>query len=216
MEKPKLQVIERGRERYADTWEFQRALHAQRKAGEAEDSLVLVEHEHVITLGKSGDSANLLASEARLAELGIDLHRTERGGDVTYHGPGQLVAYPIISLRERGISLRDYMRGLEQILIDTASQFGIDSERVTGRTGVWTPEGKIAAIGVAVKGGVSYHGIALNVCTDLSMFSHIVPCGIADADVASLSSVSGNRILLEDAKSVFLSCFAETFGYILH
>jgi lipoate-protein ligase B len=208
-------LIFRGRERYSETWALQRELHAQRRRGEIGDSLIFVEHEPVITLGRSGAKSNLLLDAARLAALGIDYFEVERGGDITFHGPGQLVAYPIISLRERGLSLRDYMRGLEDVLIAVAADFGIAADRIRGRTGVWHTAGKLAAIGVAVAGGVTYHGIALNVSTDLSYFAHIVPCGISDASVASLETAGGSPATLQAAAGSFVKHFCSTFAYSL-
>jgi lipoate-protein ligase B len=157
---PTLALDWRGRERYALTWTRQLELHSQRRQGAIPDTLVLVEHEPVITLGRQGELANLLLSEERLAALGIDFHRVERGGDITYHGPGQLVGYPIWHLRERGLSVRELMRGLEEALIRTLAHYGVAGGRIEGLTGVWVDGAKVAALGVAVQGGVSYHGFA--------------------------------------------------------
>jgi lipoyl(octanoyl) transferase len=208
-----LQTQWRGREAYSATWGLQLELHKARRAGSIPDQLILVEHDPVITLGRSGDPANLLLDRAALSEAGIDYFEVERGGDITYHGPGQLVAYPVISLRERSLSLRDYMRGLEEALIALCADYGVEGARVPGRSGVWHSAGKLAAVGVAVAGGVSYHGIALNLTTDLSHFAHIVPCGISDASVASLESVSGQIISLDSARASFERCFRSQFGY---
>jgi lipoyl(octanoyl) transferase len=210
-------VIEhRGRERYADTWQRQLELHAQRAAGEIGDTLILVEHEHVVTLGRHGESGNLVASEALLAQQGVDLHRIERGGDITYHGPGQLVGYPIVSLRARGLSVHQYVTALEQALIDMAAAFGIAARRSPGFNGVWVDstdtaaeggatERKLAAIGVAIRKGVSYHGFALNVSTDLSKFELIVPCGIVGRGVTSLSRELGREIPMDEVTPGLIS-----------
>jgi lipoate-protein ligase B len=207
-------VVEwRGRERYSATWARQLELHAQRRAGSVPDTLVLVEHEPVVTLGKQGDSANLVVSEAALAARGVDLHRVERGGDITYHGPGQLVGYPIISLSERGLSVRDLMRGLEECLIRTVAEYGISAGRIPGLTGVWQGEQKVAALGVAVKGGVSFHGFALNVCTDLSYFQLIVPCGITGKQVASISTLCGRSVSVDEVRPLAERHFRDVFGY---
>jgi len=208
-----LAVEWRGRERYAATWARQLELHEQRRAGAAPDTLILVEHEPVVTLGKQGDQANLVVSESALAARGVDLHRVERGGDITYHGPGQLVGYPIISLTERGLSVRDLMRGLEECLIRTVAEYGITAGRIPGLTGVWCGERKVAALGVAVKSGVSFHGFALNVCTDLSYFQLIVPCGITGKQVASITTLCGRPVAIDEVRPRAERHFREVFGY---
>ena len=208
-----LAVEWRGRERYSATWEHQLELHAARRAGEVLDRLVLVEHNPVITLGRQGDLANMLLSEELLAQRGVDFHRVERGGDVTFHGPGQLVGYPIIDLRARGISVRELMRGLEEALIRTLAEYGISAGRQEGLTGVWLGDSKLAALGVAVKNGISFHGFALNVATDLSFFEMIVPCGIIDKRVASISSITGGDVSIDDVRPRVLRHFADVFGY---
>jgi len=208
-----LSIEWRGRERYAATWERQLELHARRCAGSAGDTLVLVEHEPVITLGRQGNAGNLLLSAEQLQTRGVELFRVERGGDITFHGPGQLVGYPVLGLRELGLSVRALMRGLEQALIDTVGEFGIEAGRIEGLTGVWHAEGKLAALGVAVKGGVSFHGFALNVATDLAYFRMIVPCGIAGRPVTSMSRVLGRGLALEDVRPVCERCFRRVFGY---
>jgi lipoyl(octanoyl) transferase len=184
----------RGRESFADTWEYQRQIHrATRSAPDAlAERLIFVEHEPVVTLGRQGDMANLPGGETSLLEQGISLYRIERGGDITYHGPGQLVGYPIIQLRRRGLSLRDYLRGLEEVLIRTLQHYGLLAQRIPGLTGVWCEGYKLAAIGVAVQGGVSYHGFALNINPRLEHFSLIVPCGISDRPVGSIAGMLGD------------------------
>lgn len=188
-----LAVEWRGREAFRRTWARQLEIHAARRRGELPDTLVLVEHEPVITLGRQGDGQNLIAPEAELAAAGIELVRIERGGDITYHGPGQLVGYPIVSLRERGLSVHAFVALIEAALIETAKGFGVTARREPGLTGVWveTPGGlqKLAAIGIAVQGGVSFHGFAFNVSTDLRQFGRIVPCGISAHGVCSLTSL---------------------------
>ena len=207
-----LSVEWRGRERYADTWAHQPDLHGLRRAGEIGDTLVLVEHEPVITLGRSGDIGNLTVNREALSSAGLDFHRVERGGDITYHGPGQLVGYPIISLRERGLSVRELMRGLEETLIRTVAQYGIEAERVPGMSGVWRGKMKLAAIGVAVRGGVSYHGFALNVSTDLSHFDYIVPCGITERQVSSIAVCLGKPVTVEEVRPAAVQYFREVVG----
>jgi lipoate-protein ligase B len=197
-----LSIEWRGREDYAATWARQLELHAQRAAGEIGDTLVLVEHDDVITLGRHGELAHLLAPAEQLAAQGVELHRIERGGDITYHGPGQLVGYPIVSLRERGLSVHQYVTALEEALIGVAAHFGIDAQRVPGLNGVWVGDDKLAAIGVAIRRGVSYHGFALNVSTDLARFGLIVPCGIVGRGVTSLGTLLARDVTLAEVVPV--------------
>lgn len=208
-----LTVEWRGRERYAQTWDHQLKLHAERRQSAIGDRLILVEHEPVITLGRQGDAANLLLSEQALADRGVDFHRVERGGDITFHGPGQLVGYPIIDLRARQLSVHDLMRGLEEALIRTVADYGINAGRQEGLTGVWQGDLKLAALGVAVRGGVSYHGFALNVCTDLDFFSLIVPCGLSDKQVTSIAQLSGRAVTVDDVRPLVARRLATAFGY---
>jgi lipoyl(octanoyl) transferase len=172
------QVRDLGRIRYADAFALQQDLVSRRKADEIPDQLLFVEHPHVITMGRSAHEENVLASHELLDRAGIEFHHTDRGGDVTYHGPGQVVGYPIVDLRKWKRDVVAYVRALEQVLIDALREFGIASERVQGATGVWTPGGKIAAIGVHISRWVTSHGFALNVETDLDYFRYIVPCGL--------------------------------------
>lgn len=203
----------RGRERYALTWRRQLELHAARRAGLAPDTLVLVEHEPVVTLGRSGDPAHLLVRPEELARRGVDLHRVERGGDVTYHGPGQLVGYPVFALRELGLSVRELLRGLEEALILTLAEWEIAAARIEGLAGVWHAQGKLAALGVAVRGGVSFHGFALNVDPDLSHFRMIVPCGITGRPVASMASVLGRPVSLDGVRLAAERRLRQVFGF---
>jgi lipoyl(octanoyl) transferase len=163
---------------YAEAFRLQRELVEARQRGVIPDQLVLLEHPHTITLGRNGKRENLLASEDVLRRAGISFQETDRGGDITYHGPGQIVGYPIVDLREWKRDVAAYVRSIEQVLIDTLADFGISVERVAGLTGVWTGGRKIAAIGVHISRWVTSHGFALNVTTDLSYFQYIVPCGL--------------------------------------
>ena len=172
------QVRDLGRLGYAEAFELQRALVDRRKRGEISDQLLIVEHPHVVTMGRNGHDANVLASPELLERAGIQFHRTDRGGDVTYHGPGQIVGYPIVDLREWKRDVVAYVRAIEQVIIDALAEFSIDAKRVDGSTGVWTDRGKIAAIGVHISRWLISHGFALNVDTDLSFFKYIVPCGL--------------------------------------
>jgi lipoyl(octanoyl) transferase len=167
-----------GRTGYRQAFDLQRTLVERRKRGEIPDQLLILEHPHVVTMGRNGHGENLLASPEMLERAGIEFHHTDRGGDVTYHGPGQIVGYPIFDLREWKRDVVAYVRGIEQVLIETLAAFGIPAERSEGATGVWTAQGKVAAIGVHISRWVTSHGFALNVDTDLSYFRYIIPCGL--------------------------------------
>ncbi len=179
---------EPGRMEYGRAFDWQQRLVAQRKAGEIPDQLILLEHPHTITLGRNGHPENLLASEEILTRAGIAFHPTDRGGDITYHGPGQIVGYPIMDLREWKRDVGAYVRAIEQVLIDTLADFGIQAGRIPKLTGVWVDGRKIAAIGVHISRWVTSHGFALNVSTDLRYFQYIVPCGLTKP-VASMAQL---------------------------
>ncbi len=168
-----------GRMGYVETFELQRELVEQRKRGLVPDHLLFVEHPHVITLGRNGHMENLLAGEDALRRAGVTFCQSDRGGDITYHGPGQIVGYPILDLKEWQRDVAAYVRGIEQVLIDTLAGYGIASGRIEGMTGVWVDGRKVAAIGVHISRWVTSHGFALNLDTDLSYFQYIVPCGLA-------------------------------------
>ena len=174
----KCQVRELGRMGYGPALELQQELIAARKQGTAPDQLLLLQHPHVITMGRNGHHENLLASAEILERAGISFFPTDRGGDVTYHGPGQLVAYPILDLREWKRDVGAFVRAVEQTVIDTLADYGIAAGRIPKLTGVWVGERKIAAIGVHISRWVTSHGLALNVSTDLNYFQYIVPCGL--------------------------------------
>jgi len=201
-----------GRMRWPEAFELQQQLVAQRKAGEIADQLLIVEHPHVVTVGRNGHEENLLASPEVLSRTGIELHRTDRGGDVTYHGPGQIVGYPILDLRDWKRDVGAYVRAIEQMIIDTLADFGIEAGRQSGMTGVWTQQpAKIAAIGVHISRWVTSHGFALNVSTDLEYFSYIVPCGLAKPVTSMLAvGVDASRDAVIDR---LRSHFEEIFGF---
>ena len=183
---------------YTQACALQKRVVAARKTGAIEDVLLLCEHEHVITLGRNGKLENLLASERVLRQKGVEFHATDRGGDITYHGPGQIVGYPILNL---GAIRRDivwYVRTLEEAMIRATAEFGISAEREPGRTGVWVQAGKLAAIGVHISRWVSSHGFAYNVSTDLRNFDLIVPCGMADRQATSLEKLLGRNVQERD------------------
>jgi len=175
-------------------------LGAKRQAGRVGDLLILLEHPHVLTLGVRGDGgrSHVLAAPDQLAARGVDIHETGRGGDITYHGPGQLVGYPILDLKPDRCDVHRYVRDLEEVLIRTAADYGIEARRIEGLTGAWVGDEKLAAIGVRIARWVTSHGFALNVSTDLEYFRLIVPCGIADRGVTSLSKVLGRHVELDE------------------
>jgi lipoyl(octanoyl) transferase len=200
---------------YAEGLELQRQLVGDRRSGAVPDTLLLLEHPHVITLGTDGDRAHVLADDSERALMGIELFETGRGGDVTYHGPGQLVGYPIIDLKPDRKDLHRYLRDLEAVLIDAVAAFGIEAERREGLTGVWTTGGKIAAIGVRVSSGwITSHGFALNVRNDLRYFESIVPCGIRGEAVTSITKEVGAEIEMCVVAEAVVQCFAEQFGAV--
>jgi lipoyl(octanoyl) transferase len=188
---------------------LQQQLIAARKAGTAPDHLLLLEHPHVITLGRNGRQENLLASEEIMERAGISFFPTDRGGDVTYHGPGQLVAYPIMDLREWKRDVGAFVRAVEQTIIDTLADYGIEAGRIPKLTGVWVGERKIAAIGVHISRWVTSHGLALNVSTDMSYFQYIVPCGLTKP-VTSMAQL-GVRADLEEVSRSLAAHFGRNF-----
>lgn len=197
---------------YADGLELQADLVNKRRTDDIPDTLLLLEHPHVVTLGSSSDSAHVLADQAERDRLGIELFESGRGGDVTYHGPGQLVAYPILDLKPNRKDLHRYLRDLETVLIAVAASFDVHAERSEGLTGVWTETGKLAAIGVRVSSGwITSHGVALNVSTDLVYFDTIVPCGISDRDVTSLELELGRTVTVPEASEALVEHFADVF-----
>ena len=196
---------------YFRALELQQSLVEARKRGEAPDTLLLLEHPHVITLGRAANPAHVLISEGVLAAKGVELVETGRGGDVTYHGPGQLVGYPIINLAPQRCDVRRYVRDLEEVLIRAARDFGVEAERIPGLTGVWVGDEKLAAIGVRISRWVTMHGFALNVTTDLDYFRLIVPCGIADHGVTSLQKILGAPVEVQSVAWSVTRHFGEVF-----
>jgi lipoate-protein ligase B len=209
-------IVEPGLIDYGDAWALQKRLVAARKANAIEDVLLLCEHPHVITLGRNGKREHLLASEHVLKQKGVELHATDRGGDITYHGPGQIVGYPILNL---GAIRRDvvwYVRMLEEAMIRATAEFGVPAGRLEGKTGIWactaTTEEKLAAIGVHISRWVTSHGFAYNVSTDLRFFDLIVPCGIADRKATSLEKILGRSIERKEVAPQLVKHFGEVFG----
>jgi len=178
------------------------------------DLLLFAEHPHVLTLGVRGDGgrSHILATADALARRGIEVHETGRGGDITYHGPGQIVGYPIVDLKPDRCDVHRYVRDLEDVLIRTAADYGIDASRVEGLTGVWVGQEKLAAIGVRISRWITSHGFAFNVATDLSHFSLIVPCGIQDRGVTSLGRLLGQPPPMSSVEDAVIQAFTATFG----
>src|SRR3954454_11920533 len=205
----KCQVRQLGRVSYGEALALQQRLVAERKQGLVPDHLLLLEHPHVITLGRNGHMENLLASDEVMERAGISFYPTNRGGDVTYHGPGQLVGYPILDLRDWKRDVGAYVRGVEQAIIDTVADYGIEAGRIPKLTGVWVGDRKIAAIGVHISRWVTSHGLALNVNTDLSYFQYIVPCGLTKP-VTSMAQLGVNAPL-EEVSARYASHFANIF-----
>lgn len=209
-----LEVRRLGSVPYAEGLAIQADLVARRRAGEIPDTLLLLEHPHVVTMGTGASEANIVASDEEREALGIELFQTGRGGDVTYHGPGQLVGYPILALEGDRRDLHRYLRDLEQVLIDTLATFDIIADRAEGLTGAWVEDRKLAAIGVRVSSGwITSHGFALNVNTDLSYFGAIVPCGITDRNVGSIAAELGRPVPMEEVMVRIEGAFRRIFAF---
>ncbi len=206
------EVIDPGRMNYDSALSLQQELMERKRRGEETDYLILVEHDPVVTIGRKGNAADLRVSPERLAELGIELRTTTRGGATTYHGPGQLVVYPILDLRRQGRDVHLYLRRLESCLIRTLSRKGIEAGTREGRTGVWIGEEKIASIGIAVRSWISYHGFAVNIGEDTAGFDSIFPCGMPDCTMTSVSRRIGETITLREFADDLLPEFAQEFN----
>lgn len=202
-----------GRLPYTEAWDLQRAFHEGRASGRTtDDYLLLVEHPPVFTIGRNGDSSNLLVGIPAAEKEGAEVHHIDRGGDITFHGPGQLVGYPIIELADPK-QIVPYVRKIEEVLIRTLADFGVTGWREEGYTGVWTDKGKVAAIGIRVSRKVTMHGFALNLHPDMSYFGMMNPCGITDRAVTTLSELVGRKVTLEEAVEALVPRFQEVFGY---
>lgn len=202
-----LHCVDLGLIDYVEALRLQEGLLMKRHHNECEDTLLLLEHPPVFTLGRGADATHLLTPHE------IPVHRVGRGGDVTFHGPGQLVGYPIIHLGAHGRDVHAYLRGIEAVLVEVLSQHEIVAHRQPGLTGVWVGTGKIASIGVGVRHWVTYHGFALNVATDLRYFNDIVPCGIQGVQMVSMSSVLDQPVTVTEVKPFVVETFARSFGY---
>jgi lipoate-protein ligase B len=212
--------LDLGRIRYEECWELQEDIAGEVGEGKAPETLLLLEHPHTYTCGRRGGRDNILVDDATLANEGVTVLDVNRGGDVTYHGPGQLVAYPIINLHKYGeeIDYPGYVRALERVLISTLADLGVEAHALEGLSGAWVNRGegeeKLAAVGVRVDGrGITSHGIALNVTTDMRYFEQIVPCGITDKGVASLADLLPVVPSMDHVKAAFTRRFAEVFGF---
>jgi lipoyl(octanoyl) transferase len=207
-----LQVRRLGLVAYADGLELQRRLVEDRKADRIPDTLLLLQHPHVLTIGVKKDGRDhILASPDRLTALGVEVFETGRGGDVTYHGPGQLVGYPIIDLNPDRRDVHRYVRDLEDVMIRVCADYGLEARRIKGFSGAWIADEKIGAIGVRISRWITSHGFAFNVATDIDFFNLIVPCGIADKGVTSLASQLGHAPAMSEVEDRFVARFATVF-----
>ena len=216
-----MRVVDLGLMAYDDAWALQKETARQRISGElADDTLLLVQHPPVITLGRSTKAGNLLATSEYLESHGILLRDVERGGDVTVHEPGQLVVYPIIDLKQHRKDLHWYLRQVEEAVIRALASLGLDSERQPGQTGVWREGRKLASIGVHAKDWVTWHGVALNVENDLATFAHVVPCGISDVQMTTVAAECAARGIpfrgWSDTRDRVVKGFADVFGLAIH
>lgn len=205
-------ILDLGLIGYGKAYDIQKELVLKRKSGEIEDSLILLEHRSVFTIGRRGDLKNLLVDADILKKEGIEVARADRGGDITFHGPGQLVLYPIVDLKERVRDLHLFLRDLEELAINFLSEYGICPRRRTGKTGVWVGPDKISSIGIAASNWVTYHGLSININVDLKYFSMIYACGIKDAGAVSVASILNRRIAMSEAKEKAAYWFNRIFG----
>jgi lipoate-protein ligase B len=204
-----------GRTDYKSVWDLQKKLVDLRHKGEVDDILLFTEHNPVITMGRASSPKNVLSSAEELKKKNVELYVIERGGDVTFHGPGQLVIYPVLDLNHHGRDLHKYLRNLEKVIIGVLNAYGIEAGTKEGLTGVWADNHKLAAIGVAVSRWITYHGAALNVNTDLDYFKLINPCGITDHPVGSIKSALGEEVDLIDVMNRLEKSFADIFDYVI-
>ena len=197
---------------YQKAYDLQLSLVEKVLSGQEPNTLLMLEHPHVYTKGRLSKGSDVLLTEEELAARGIPVYETDRGGQVTYHGPGQLVVYPIVNLRDWGGPVK-YVRALEQVVIATLTEMGITANYESGNTGVWTSQGKLAAIGVKISRGISFHGFALNVNTDLAYYQNIIPCGIADRPVTSMASILGQPVDMELVRYGMVYQFGREFEW---
>ena len=205
-------ILDLGHVGYEECYRLQKDLVRKRRSGEIEDSIIFAEHEEVFTIGRAGEMDNVLVPNEMLLASGIKVLRVDRGGDVTFHGPGQLVAYPIIDLKVAGKDLHEYLRDLEESAIRFLSDYSIRGERIKEKTGVWVQGKKVVSVGVGASGWVTYHGLSVNINCDLKFFAMIHPCGMKDVEMTSLERIKGQKIQMGEAKKRFLDHFLEIFG----
>lgn len=201
-----------GLSEFEDVWRLQSLIHKFRVDGKIDDVLIFTEHKHVYTIGKAGDENDFKVGENFLLEVGAKVFKIDRGGKITYHGPGQIVCYPIFKLDEIGLDIHSYLRALEEVIIRTLDDYGIRSHRRNGLTGVWVGERKIASIGIKVSHWVTMHGFALNVNTDLRYFDFIFPCGLKDVEMTSMRKILGFDVCLDEVKKKLIAEFEDVFG----
>ena len=198
---------------YDKAWDLQKDVFKLRTSDEIKDTFFLLEHPHTYTLGKTADRKNLISNESFLNQNKIKIYDIDRGGDITYHGPGQIVGYPIIKLSNWKEDTHLYLRNLEQVIIDVCAEYGLETDRINGLTGVWIEDRKIAAIGIKVSRWVTMHGFAFNINTDLNLFNGIIPCGIKDKKVTSLQQELGRKIEIDEVKEKLVNKFKILFDY---
>ncbi|NQT45975.1 MAG: lipoyl(octanoyl) transferase LipB [Candidatus Omnitrophica bacterium] len=213
MDKKECQIIDLGLSDYREALLAQKSIVEDRKADKREDALIITEHRPVFTVGRSGSLKNLLADSSSLKASGIDILRVDRGGDITFHGPGQLVAYPIIKLRDEERDIHKFLRRLENIAISFLGEFEIEVRRREGMTGVWVGESKVVSIGIGLSRWVTYHGLSINICPDMRHFSMIVPCGIEGCKTVSMQEILGQEIDMSYCKNLFAELFLKEFSY---
>lgn len=207
----KIKHIDLGKRDYKEVWDLQKNTHNQKVNGETEDILYTVEHDHVYTLGKTGSRDHILINDDEMKQRGISYYEIDRGGDITYHGPGQLVAYPILDLNNYYKDTHRYLRDLEEAVILTLRELGIEGHREAEFTGVWVGEEKICAIGIKVSRWITMHGIAFNINTDLSYFDKIIPCGIFHKGVTSVEKLTGEKADFDKIKQIYVKNFLNVF-----
>ena len=206
-----MQLIDLGTRGYKEVWDLQKEIHEKRVSNKTSNTLLLVEHYPVITMGKSGSDGNVLFPVDFLKEKGVEYYQIERGGDATYHGPGQLVGYPIFNVKDGLAGIKPFINGIEKAIIRTLEDFQINGYKKEKMIGVWTDRGKICSIGVAVRRWVSFHGFALNVNTDLTYFDLIVPCGLRNVEMTSMQQIQGREISMDEVKSSIVRSFSKVF-----
>lgn len=208
-----LLILKLGTEPYKKIWDLQHQIHRMRVNSQINDVLILLQHNHVYTLGKVAKKNHLLLDEKLLIEQGIDLFEIDRGGDITYHGPGQIVGYPIIKLNELYEDVHRYLRELEEVIIRVLNEYNVRAYRIPEYTGVWVNDEKISAIGIKISRWVTMHGFAFNINTDLEFFDKIIPCGIFDKGITSLKKVLGKNVDLDEVENFLIKHFVDVFKY---